>query len=218
MNIHFITYATSEFSNLQNRLHDNPYTSNFIHHKMTEKDISDEFRKENDYILSKKRGGGYWLWKSYFIDKILNEVDDGDIVFYMDCGDDIISDIENYLLTKHENHDSLLYTSGHSNMIWCKRKCFEIMDCFEFQHSHQLEAGILSFKKTESSLKLVKDWLTLCKNPDLITDDGIGNEVQGFRDHRHDQAILTNLTLKQGIPTQSIFEIYNFININANTI
>ena len=50
-------------------------------------DIDLIFKKQNEDILSRKRGNGYWLWKPYFILKTFKErLNIGDYLIYTDSG------------------------------------------------------------------------------------------------------------------------------------
>jgi hypothetical protein len=51
-------------------------------YKKTEMDK--DFVLKHESILSLKRGGGYWLWKPYIIHKMLQKINDEDVVFYLD--------------------------------------------------------------------------------------------------------------------------------------
>ena len=58
----------------------------------TDKDIkSDEvfWNKHKNFIINNKRGYGYWIWKPYLILKKLKEINDNDILLYLDCGCEI---------------------------------------------------------------------------------------------------------------------------------
>jgi hypothetical protein len=220
MKIYLISYATKEFESFQYELHESESTKNFIHKKYSPSDIEESFRDKNKNILERKRGGGYWLWKPYLIFKTLKEVEYGDIVIYVDSGDGLHNDLESYIIEKLEDKDSVLLMGLHRHETWCKRICFELMDCDEpkYRNSRQLEAGFMAFKKNKKNLELVENWLNFCENSDIITDDFVGNEVFNFRDHRHDQAILTNIVLKNGIETVDIGEIYKYVNFNQKVL
>jgi hypothetical protein len=49
-------------------------------------DIDEDFFNKNRKILENWRGAGYWLWKSYFLLKTMEKLDDGDYVWYNDSG------------------------------------------------------------------------------------------------------------------------------------
>lgn len=56
---------------------------------VTDKDLqndNDFWPKHSRFINSNPRGYGYWLWKPYIILKQLELLNDGDILFYADCG------------------------------------------------------------------------------------------------------------------------------------
>ena len=42
-------------------------------------DIEKEWADEHSEILSHQRGNGLWLWKPYFVNKVMDECADGDI-------------------------------------------------------------------------------------------------------------------------------------------
>ena len=47
-------------------------------------DIDSNYIKLNERFFKEKRGGGYWLWKPYIIDKCLTEMNNGDWLFYVE--------------------------------------------------------------------------------------------------------------------------------------
>ena len=50
-------------------------------------DIDPVFREKNKDILNRKRGNGYWIWKSYFINKtMIEKLNYGDYLIYADAG------------------------------------------------------------------------------------------------------------------------------------
>ena len=50
------------------------------HASFSLKDIDSSFAEKNEHILKQRRGVGYWLWKAYFIDKVLNLLNEGDFL------------------------------------------------------------------------------------------------------------------------------------------
>lgn len=55
-------------------------------YEYTPNDIDQSFAKLHHDILSQKRGNGLWLWKPYFVNKVLSNCSDGDIIFHCDSG------------------------------------------------------------------------------------------------------------------------------------
>lgn len=121
--------------------------------------------------------------------------------------------------------DMILTTGGYKNKHWTRRDCFKYMGCDEprFTDCVQLEAGIGLFRKTESTLRFVKEWLYFCQDIRIVSDgDPVGSNTcgeenyEGFMAHRHDQSILTNLCVRYGIPQGSILR--NYITCNFATV
>ena len=58
----------------------------------TEDDLKsdvDFWSQHSNFIEHNRRGYGYWLWKPYIIKKTMEEMKDGDILLYLDCGCEI---------------------------------------------------------------------------------------------------------------------------------
>lgn len=216
--IYLISYATEKFKHCQNDLHNCLNNNLMIHKKYSEKDIDNDYFEKHKNILIRPRGAGYWLWKPYLILKTLNNMKDNDFLIYVDCGDKIVGNLYDYAVNKMKQQDLIIFMNVHLNEMFCKKLCFNLMDCDTdfYKKSTQVEAGFCIIKKTIKNINFIKTWLKYCEDPRLITDDFIENENAIFRDHRHDQSILTNLVLKEKINTTPIQEIYSIIYMNAN--
>ena len=98
---HFITFADEKYKFQQFNLC--LYAKELNQFKTVsdyskEKDLlNTSFYNENKDILSQERGCGYWLWKPFYILKKLQEINDGDIVFYADCADVFMPQLIPYL-------------------------------------------------------------------------------------------------------------------------
>lgn len=71
----------------------------------SDKDIDHEFYEKNKFILTQRRGAGYWLWKPYVILKTLNEMQNGDLLFYLDVDHIILEDAKIDILFDYLNKD-----------------------------------------------------------------------------------------------------------------
>lgn len=170
------------------------------------KDLDSEFREKHKSLLSLKRGYGYWIWKPYLILKTLLQSNENDIIIYIDSTDVPSPIFFDSVITHFENNDILLINTGHLHDEYTKRDCFILMNCDDekYHNQIQLEAGILAVRKTEFNIKLLREWLKYCSNIFVVTDlpnsKGFPN-YKGFKEHRHDQSILTNLSIKYNIPS-----------------
>ena len=167
--------------------------------------IDSAFYNENIVILTQKRGGGYWLWKPYIILKALEQTNEGDYVFYTDAG--MIYSHSIKILIQHMTRDrqDICLSSGFvPAKDWCKRDCFILMGCDNelAYEKTMVSGGYVLIKKTDRAVTFVRDWLKYAKDERISTDipNQLGKpNIKGFKEHRHDQAILSNLCFKYNI-------------------
>ena len=166
------------------------------------KDIDSDFYKKNKEILEQERGNGYWLWKSYFINKAMQNLSNGDYLFYCDSGSYFINSIDPIIkLCKQYNQDIIPFNVGAIEKYWTKRDVFISMNCDmpEFTDTEQRLGGFILFKKSDKSIKFIDEYLSLTQDYSLITDveNSLGSpNYNGFIAHRHDQSIFSLLTKK----------------------
>ena len=174
-----------------------------------ENDLDAKFRERYKNLLSYKRGYGYWIWKPFLIYKALLNSNDDDIILYIDSTDSPSPKLFDYINTHFKENDILLFKSGNLHDEWTKRDCFILMNCDDekYHNQFQLEAGIVVVRKTKFNISLIKEWLKYCSDIYVVSDlpnkSGFPN-YKGFREHRHDQSILTNLSIKYNIPCNII--------------
>jgi hypothetical protein len=171
------------------------------------------FQKKVPDISFSERGVGYWSWKPFIIQKRLSEVPDGDVVLYCDVGRFfpyrlLDQPLDLFLTWMDENHQDIVpgvLIPWHGPMsVWTKRDAFVemCMDRPEIHRMTPIEATFSIWRKSEQSLNLVASWQVLCAKRQMISDDanlcGLPN-LPDFREHRHDQAILTLCCHQSGI-------------------
>lgn len=215
MKVILISYANKSFYKSQQELKKSALNNGFdevIDYNDLWLKTQTAFYEKNNHILTQKRGNGYWLWKPFIILDVLKKVNDDDIICYSDSGNIFISSILPLVNLVSKNEPLLFCNSDHKNKIWAKRDCFYYMNCDnKFYHEgFQVSAGFLLLKKTEASIKIIEEWLALCENENILTDKpnkcGLPN-FEEYKDHRHDQSILSLLAIKNNIeifrdPTQ----------------
>lgn len=181
-----------------------------------------DFYKEHKHILDQERGAGYWLWKSHIILAVLDKLNEGDILLYMDCGDWLEKGegLREMLFKKMEDEklDFLLTDGAYKNSEWTKKDCFVLMNCDSkpYHNATQLEAGIIVCRKTKRTEEILYEWLFFCRDEQILTDKSnmSGDNYPGFKDHRHDQSILTNLKVMHNLYSGS--EMREFITCNKS--
>lgn len=160
----------------------------------TPDDIDKEFYEKNKAILEQERGAGYWLWKPYFIYKALQE---GDVI-YTDAG--LLFEKPVGMLTDQMQGDIMLFGNRWRHGDWCKMDVLYKMGCKDYADGEQLQASCLVIRKTDETMKFIRLWLQYCQLPGFIDDSPSElPNVEGFREARHDQAILTNLAYLKGL-------------------
>ena len=199
----------------------------------TREDLLDTaFYRRHKPLLDSRRGAGYWAWKPYIILQTLESVPKDEWVVYYDVGKPFrrgdntragnlnIGNIIDMPLQPLINHFSAQgFLPGTwvphygINASWTKRDCFIAMQC-DNQHywqSSQVQATFSAWSNSKKSIEFLNEWLSYCLRQEVITDEPniLGaNNADSFKEHRHDQSILTNLCIKYnckalGSPTKT---------------
>lgn len=169
-------------------------------------DIEEQYKQKHREIFQFMRGNGLWLWKPYFINRVLNESQEGDFIFYCDSGAVFIHDIRQIISSMKENEHIWVSDCPLIESCFTKEICFELMDCNqpEIKDTNQIQATYILIKNSPRSKAFVEEWLHYCECIDLIRPDGdlagLKNYIgRGFVAHREDQSILSLLCKKKGI-------------------
>ncbi|HIJ77957.1 MAG: hypothetical protein OEY01_01450 [Desulfobulbaceae bacterium] len=168
-----------------------------------------DFYQKNRMIFDQERGAGYWLWKPYIIYQTLIDAEDGDIIIYSDSGAEIISPLSPLLdLCKRKNGILLFQVHSqngkHLNIKWTKRDCFTLMGADEpkYHNAEQVAGSPQIYMKNNRNLAFIEEWLSYCTDERILTDMpnrcGLENYPE-FKDHRHDQSVISILAAKHGI-------------------
>lgn len=200
-----ISYATPPFHATREELVSSAKSYGFTRLiNYTEQDLHNtEFYKANKPLLDQTCGAGFWAWKPYFILKTLETIEDNEIVFYCDAGCKFIQSPDPLIQLALQQDIVLFDAQPLINRQFTKRQCFIAMGCDnpEFHNAPAIIATTLILRKTHSTVTFVQEWLHWCTNPYAInneTDPSI-KELNGFLQHRNDQAILSNLAIKFNI-------------------
>ena len=162
--------------------------------------MSTEFWRKNEFILSRPRGAGYWIWKPYIMLETFKNMEDGDVLMYVDAGVKAIADLTPLRDITVDNGKMLFYL-GFQNKQWTKRDCFVLLNADEekYWNGPQTNAFCQLYVKNKENEEFLKEYLRYLRDPRVVTDDinvcGKPNFLD-FRDHRHDQSVLSLLTIK----------------------
>ena len=184
------------------------------------KDLDQEFISNNSYTLPQPRGAGYWIWKPYLILRYLKEMRETDWLMYTDSGFYFCANPWDLILGEADaigEKGVMTFGECFTNGMYTKRDAFVLMgmDNDVIRNSPQRIASSFVCRKTPFAIAFVEEWLRYACDPRIITDlpnsRGLPNYPE-FRDHRHDQSILSFLTYKHGTCVYTKKDITNHQN------
>ena len=169
----------------------------------TDQDLQNDvdfWKKHGTFITNNPKGYGFWLWKPYIIMKIMQTMNDNDILVYLDAGcvmenDSLTKECFNALINRCKEHE-LVYTSTYYlEKIWSKMdllKRFNMANTV-IMNTIQHQCTFLIIKKTELMMNLITDWYNSSQNYYNIDEISILQNYILFEEHRHDQSVLSLL-------------------------
>jgi hypothetical protein len=216
MHIHLITYATPRFRLRQLILGWSARANgvvNTVTHWTPKRLLATGFEDRCKDIKLTERGSGFWAWKPFIIEAKLREVPDGDLVFYCDVGRKYP-----FIILEHSLDCYIDWMRAHSQDImpgvmipwngtmetWTKADAF-FNTCLDKPHIRQaspIQASFSLWCASVSAKSFVHEWLALCLQRKLISDDPsqtVVAESHLFRGHRHDQSLLSLCCLRHSI-------------------
>lgn len=212
----FITFADSMNNNkigieriknmkkLKNNLEkNNKYIDEVIIYNLN--DIEIGFKNKNKSLFSSERYFP-WISKMYLINKKLKEINDNDILLWLDSD---IRDIKEegtcnlYSLCENSEHGIV----GFHNNFWLekfftKKELFDYMGLTDnIYYDTQQCYSVLLLKKNNFTLNFVNEWITIGQNIELFDNNIRCKQHTEFITHKNDQSILSLLLKKYNIKT-----------------
>lgn len=168
-----------------------------------------EFVSNNKSVINLEKGAGLYIWKPYIINRLMRGFNDGDILIYSDAGVEFINNV-NHIIDRMDQ-DIWLFGNMFDHEHWCKEECLSMMNIYKgsFEANSlgyglplgkQVQASVIFIRVSPFSRKFIKEWLLWCQMPGCIeTEFDPAIQHPQFKEHRWDQAILTNLAIKHDI-------------------
>ena len=177
-----------------------------------EQDIDTHFKEKYKNIWNMSKGGGYWIWKPYIIAKMLSQINDNDILVYIDAGChinispesknrfneyiDMCNTSKTGLLRFQLTHQEKHYTNRQT-IQYFKNK-FNINDELmnTYLDSFQLLATVIILRKNEYTINFFNQLLEILNDDSKLYTDIYTNmyyNVYPNEKHRHDQSIMSLL-------------------------
>ena len=197
-------------------------------------DLDEDFRiRHAKYLKWYIRGFGYWSWKPQIIAQTLNKMKAGEILCYCDIGCHINQAgqqrLNEYLeILEHTDNGILAFQSKKTESTldfddrfyaelqdyqWAKGdvlRYFNVIDRQDITHTPTIGAGIIFIQKNEFSEQFINKWLSAINTNFSLIDDSpsMSNNIIGFIENRHDQALFSILAKLHRVKTLSSFEYW----------
>ena len=209
--IHFISFADSKMFKTLLRIKQEAETSGFFNKVdiYTEQDFDPSFTERfGDFIRQNRRGYGYWIWKSYLINRKLSQLNDGDVLVYCDGG----CTVNKY--GKQRFHDYLQYvkesmlgivcfTCGEPDGKYCKGDILDFYSCrsnVDIIKTQQIMSTLQIIRVCQNSRSFYHNMSVDIQNNLNLLDDSPSKSpnLPEFVENRHDQSFFSLLLKKNG--------------------
>jgi len=180
----------------------------------TEEDLKSDAEfwvNHGEFLTNNSRGYGYWLWKPYLILKTLKNMNDSDILLYLDSGCEIDIKYKNKfnILIDYVKHKKIIGTNGWSTDIEYTKmdliKYVGLEKNINLLQKYHMQAGCLLMEKCDIILKLYTDIYEIASNYHMIDDSpSIEKNFSNFKEHRHDQSIFNLLVKKYNLHNHNL--------------
>ena len=175
------------------------------------------WNKHSKFITNNKKGYGYWLWKPYIINKTIKNMEDGDILMYLDCGTEIEIEEKDWLkyCIEKVKTDKIIGTTAYP----CLEKGWNKMDLIvklnmnddKYLNTVQRQGGANIYLVCDDTRHLINEWYSIaCDYKNIDDSPSVIPNLSSFSEHRHDQAIFSLLTKK--------YDIYSDVNLDDKCI
>lgn len=175
---------------------------------VNEQDIQNnfpEFFEQNlEFIQNNPKGYGYWIWKPYLILKLMESLDEGDVILYMDSGCQInynAVDRLKFYYDKALEYNGLCFETDFDELMFTKMDTY--LKVFPEKNggidTPHIMATSMLLKTTEENKKFLKEWYEIAfdqKYRYIDDSPSVEENSEKFLDHRHDQSIFSLLVKK----------------------
>jgi hypothetical protein len=167
-----------------------------------------DFSRHRAFIESNARGWGYWIWKPFLILKYMKRLKDGDILFYLDAGCEILPENRakfEALLQHVATHCNAFFDYSRYAVFnlafWCKQSLLDEVQrefgvAVDWLRTPKIWAGGFGLAKNDENIAFANHWLRMATTDNYhFVDDTPSKvpQIYPFFEHRHDQSILSAL-------------------------
>lgn len=207
--IHYASLLTNQVNNLNIFDEIKLYTSNDLINDTT------FWKQHEDFILNNKRGFGYWIWKPYLIKKTMDNLNDGDIILYLDSQSRVIIEEKEHLLKYIDivKEKKILFSYDYTNAapeinfnksdLIYKLNMENDKSIFDNQFYAHAQL-IYVCKETRELINSIYSYA--CEYHNIDDTPSIIPNHPTFIDHRHDQSVFSLLVKKNKLYSEARIE------------
>lgn len=144
------------------------------------------------------RGWGLWVAKSFLARHVLHSMHEGEVLVYADAGcvyvDEHRETLEHMIaaISGPSGPDNIAYQMCLKEKDWTKSDLLAhlgVLERRDITESGQLFGGIFLLRKTAETVELVRQWLEVFMQENLVNDEpSTCPNASSFIEHRHDQS------------------------------
>jgi hypothetical protein len=161
----------------------------------------DELFKHKKLMNRSTRGFGYWIWKPMILKHLLSILPDDSVVFYADAGCEISKTGNKKLrlyIRRTLTGDAIFFKLPYAESMWSKRDLLDHPK-LRIERPNSLphyQATYFLLKNNDKMRQMISDWYEIAsqENYRFLNDEpSSAVEYEDFKEHRHDQSILSCL-------------------------
>lgn len=174
------------------------------------------YSQHSKFIEDHPKGFGLWIWKPAALSYLIEHLEDGEMVVFLDAGCQLNANEDSRLrfqeyieMCKSNNLLAMQLTDnsfGFKNLTdvaWTKLSVLDSLDPLSvFRETNQIQSGIIFAIKTEKSQRIASKWLNSCVDSDyslLVDPFETDSQPDGFIQHRWEQSILSLILKSEGV-------------------
>jgi hypothetical protein len=193
-------------------------TVNIYNENHLMREHQDFWSSHKNHIQQNRRGYGYWIWKSFLVKHVMDQVAENDVVLWIDAG----CQFNTAALPRFREYIDITRNSGiccfdvkMPEYQWTKLDtALRIVDDVDsHMNTGQLITTAVFFLNNSINKKIVTEWydIGIENSYHYITDaPSAAHNMPGFAEHRHDQSILSLLIKKYNqyvaLPDETYFK------------
>src|SRR5580698_1894302 len=129
---------------------------------------------ENPEISNEAKGSGYWIWKAYILLDAMDQLADGELLFYTDAGISYIRD-PRPLFALAEERDVVLFNIARlpgTHRYLTKRDALLLLGADNPQNWDErlVQSGMGLYRANQKTRAFVREWLDGMRDPRVLTD------------------------------------------------